>query len=167
MTWELVPLTRVEAHRFVVEHHRHSRPPVGDVCRVGLSLDGELVGVAIAGRPLARRLDDGRSLEVLRVCTLGHQNASSRLYGAIARAAKALGYRTLWTYTLASEPGTSVRAAGFRPAPQREPDARDWATRSRSRPRYESNLFGETLVPQEAKQRWRRDLCRSQLRERP
>jgi hypothetical protein len=38
---------------------------------VGASVDGKLVGVAIAGRPVARRLDDGKTLEVLRVCTDG------------------------------------------------------------------------------------------------
>lgn len=74
----------------------------------------ETVGIVMAGRPVARGLDDGLTLEVTRCCVLeGHKNANSMLYGAIRRAAKALGYAKLVTYTLASEPGDSLRASGF------------------------------------------------------
>lgn len=65
---------------------------------------------------VSRMLDDGHSLEVLRVCTDGTKNACSMLYGAVRRAALAMGYEPhrVFTYTLASEPGTSLRAAGWR-----------------------------------------------------
>jgi len=36
------------------------------------------------------------------------------LYASAWRAARAMGYRRLITYTLAREPGTSLRAAGWR-----------------------------------------------------
>lgn len=76
--------------------------------------DGEIRGVAIAGRPVARMLDDGETLEVIRVATDGERNACSMLYGAVRRAAVALGYRRVITYTLPEEGGASLRGAGFR-----------------------------------------------------
>ena len=58
-------------------------------------------------------LDDGWTLEVNRLCTTGEKNACSILYAASARAAKAMGYRKIITYTLDSESGSSLRAAGW------------------------------------------------------
>jgi hypothetical protein len=111
---ELEPITLLEARRFVTEHHRHNVAPRGWLFGIGLRKSGVLVGVGIASRPVARALDDGFTVEVSRVTVLeGINNACSRLYGAICRAAKALGYRRAVTYTLASEPGSSVMAAGF------------------------------------------------------
>ncbi|HMJ03091.1 MAG TPA: XF1762 family protein, partial [Conexibacter sp.] len=81
---------------------------------LGAARGDELVGVAIVGRPLARLLQDGWTLEVLRLCTTGDRNACSFLYGACWRAARALGYRRLVTYTRADEGGASLRASGFR-----------------------------------------------------
>ena len=153
---ELVPIKQKPARAFVLEHHRHNRAlPAGDVFRAALAYDGEIVAVAIAGYPIAEGLNDGRSLEITRVCTLGTPNACTRLYGALGRAAKALGYLTLWTYTLASEPGASPRAAGF--VLDGEIPERDWAAES-GRDRYEQNLFGELRTPEGSKYRWRRDL---------
>ncbi len=86
---------------------------------VGVTADGTLAGVAVVGRPVARHQDDGRTAEVTRTCTDGTPNANSALYGATwraARAARALGYRRLITYTEDSESRTSLRAAGFRNA---------------------------------------------------
>jgi len=153
---ELVPLTQTQARAFVAAHHRHSRVPRGDVIRVGLAVDGQLVGVATAGRPVAAVLDDGRTLEVTRVCTLGTTNACSRLHGAIGRAAAALGYRTLITYTLEAEPGASLRASGYRLDATLE--ERDWSTQS-GRDRYQQNLLGERITPPGRKLRWRRTLA--------
>ncbi len=160
VTLELVPLSQRDARRFVVEHHRHNDAPQGDVIRVGLELNGDLVAVATAGRPIAAGLQDGRSLEITRVCVAedeftSYPNACSRLYGALARAAKALGYRTLWTYTLEAESGVSPRAAGF--VLDGVIEERDWSAES-GRDRYESNLFGERTTPAGPKRRWRRDL---------
>ena len=111
----IVPLLRDEAQQFVREHHRHHTPAVGDVFRLGVAdEDGNVRGVAMVGRPVARHLDDGWTLEVNRVATDGCPNACSALYGAAWRAARALGWRKLITYTLATEPGTSLKAAGWR-----------------------------------------------------
>jgi hypothetical protein len=91
----------------------------------------ELVGVAIVGRPVARHLDDGWTLEVLRNCTTGQPNVCSFLYGAAWRATRTLGYRKLITYTLASEPGTSLRAAGWRVVGEVKPQGWDRPNRAR------------------------------------
>jgi len=97
----------------VKEHHRHNKPPIGHKFSIGLEYDSELIGVAMAGRPIARMLDDGVTLEVNRTCTLGTKNANSMLYGAVWRAAKAMGYRRCVTYTQADESGASLRAVGW------------------------------------------------------
>jgi len=154
---ELVPLTQRQARAFVAEHHRHATPPRGDVFRVGLEQAGELVGVAIAGRPVARILDDGRTLEVTRLCLRpGVPNGCSRLYAACCRAGAALGYRRIVTYTLESEPGSSVRAAGFQLDQELGP--RDHWARGPGRHRYDSNLLGEPVRDAGPKRRWTRSL---------
>ena len=109
----LVPVSLKDANAFVAEHHRHHKPTRGHKFSFGCECDGQLVGVVIAGRPVSRYLDDGRTLEVNRLCTTGEKNACSMLYGAAARAAKAMGYHKIITYTLDSEPGASLRAAGW------------------------------------------------------
>jgi hypothetical protein len=154
----LVPLTQRQAYAFVGEHHRHAMPPRGDVFRVGLEIDGELVAVAIAGRPIARELDDGRTLEITRLCVAGDRpNACSRLYAACCRASAALGYRRVVTYTLASEPGSSPRAAGF--VLHGEVEARTTWANGPGRHRYDHNLFGETIRDTGPKRRWIRELA--------
>lgn len=147
----LMPVTLDEARRFVGHHHRHNLPPIRMKFGVGVALDGQLVGVAMAGRPVARALDDGDTLEVIRTCTDGTPNVNSMLYGAVARAAKALGYRTLYTYTLAEEPGTSLRATGW----ERDADLKarpSWDTPARSR--IQTDLFGAERRPPGPKIRW-------------
>jgi hypothetical protein len=116
----IVPMTRDEANAFVEQHHRHHDPVVGHIFALGAcvreDLDGDsnqFVGVAIVGRPVARGLQDGWTAEVTRVATTGYRNACSFLYGACWRAALALGYRKLVTYTLPEEGGVSLRAAGW------------------------------------------------------
>lgn len=130
----LVPTTLAEANAFVGEEHRHHGPTVGHKFSVGVAdHNGVLRGVAIAGRPVARGHDHKTVLEVTRLATDGSKNACSILYAAVARAACALGYRRqdVITYTLASEPGTSLRAAGW--VLDGEVKGRSWDTPSRRR----------------------------------
>lgn len=103
-----------EANDFVAAHHRHHKPVIGHVFSLGAVLDGELVGVAIVGRPVARMRDDGKTAEVTRLCTDGTRNACSFLYGAAARAAFALGFQRIGTYILATETGGTLNAAGWK-----------------------------------------------------
>lgn len=127
----LQPITLREARAYVARYHRHSKPPWGMKFALGAALGDELVGVAIVGRPVARYLDDGWTLEALRVCTRGDRNVCSFLYGAAWRATRALGYRRLVTYTLATEPGTSLRAAGLRVVAEVKPQGWDRPNRAR------------------------------------
>lgn len=109
------PITLRAANAYVAAHHRHHPPTRGHKLSIAvMDVRDELCGVAILGRPVARALDDGTRIEVLRVCTDGTPNACSMLYGAARRVAKAMGYAEVITYTLASESGTSLRAAGWR-----------------------------------------------------
>jgi hypothetical protein len=112
---DVVPLTLPVANGYVVKWHRHhgAIPPGFPWWSVGAVLDGRIVGVAIAGRPTNRNSDDGQTVEVLRVATDGTTNACSALYGACARAAKAIGARRVITYTLDEETGASLRGAGW------------------------------------------------------
>ncbi len=129
MTIERLELA--EANAFVAEHHRHHKPVVGHVFSIGAALDGKIVGIAIVGRPVARMRDDGVTAEVTRLATDGTRNACSFLYGAAAKAAFALGYRRIGTYILASEPGTSLMATGWRQIG--EVHGRSWSVPSRPR----------------------------------
>ena len=126
-----VPIDFAAAAAFVREHHRHHTPPIGHKFSIGAQFDGQLVGVVIVGRPVSRRRDDGLTLEVTRLCTIGERNACSFLYGAAARATFALGYRRIGTYILKREPGTSVMAAGWKLIG--ETSGKSWSQPSRPR----------------------------------
>jgi hypothetical protein len=115
MKLRIVPTDLKTANEFVRRLHRHSRPVVGYKFAVGVEDEtGTLRGVAIVGRPVAPRLDDGTAAEITRLCTDGTRNACSMLYGAARKAARALGHDPVFTYTLPEEGGASLRAAGFR-----------------------------------------------------
>lgn len=110
----LQPVNFKEAGDFIKAHHSHHVPPQGWKFGIGVSDGEQLVGVIMAGRPVSRVLDDGWTIEVTRCCTDGTPHAASKLYAAAWRAARALGYRRLITYTLTEEKGTSLKAAGYR-----------------------------------------------------
>jgi len=129
-----VPVTLHTAAAFITAHHRHLRPPAGHRFAIGAAVGDQLVGVVVVGRPVARMLDDGLTAEVTRLCTTAAPNACSLLLGAARRAAHAIGYRRLVTYTRADEPGTSLRAAGWRRIADR-PARPGWHTPSRPRAR--------------------------------
>ena len=108
------PVTLTEAKTFINRHHRHHRAPQGGLFAIGCAVEGEEspCGVVIIGRPVARMLDNGFTAEVTRLCTMGQPNACSLLYRHAWRAARAMGYIRLITYTLPEEGGASLRAAG-------------------------------------------------------
>lgn len=111
---ELRPVTRDVAFEFIRAHHRHHNVPTGGLWWHAIhNAEGSLAGVAIVGRPVARALDDGLTMEVTRLCTTGEQNGCSMLYGATRQAALAKGFRRGLTYILESENGASLRASGW------------------------------------------------------
>ena len=159
----LVPISRDQARAFVSQHHRHSGPPLTWRFGVGLERNGQLVGVGMAGNPMAREIAqrDPLAIEVLRVCTTeaADKNSCSRLYGALCRAATALGFCTAYTYTLEHEDGASLRASGF--TIDGSVPARDFHN---GRHRYQTNLLGEPIRPECGKVRWKRELRRPETR---
>ncbi|MFD7013902.1 XF1762 family protein [Streptomyces sp. NPDC059928] len=141
----LVPVRSRDAKEFVRLWHRHHPPPAGQIFSVGAAdEDGVLRAVAVVGRPVARHLDDGSTLEVTRTASDGTANANSLLYGAAWRAAKALGYRRLITYTQAGESGASLRGAGWRVLAHRPPRP-GWHTPSRPRADHGTTQIARTL----------------------
>lgn len=143
MTLRVRPSTRDEANAFIAANHRHHGRVVG--LRFALAaLDGDRVcGVVVVGRPVARALDPTTTAEVTRLCTDGTRNACSLLYQAARRAWQAMGGVKVVTYTLASEGGASLRAAGWRAVA--DVPGRSWSCASR--PRTDKH-------PTTAKRRW-------------
>ena len=112
---EVVPVTLTEARVWVDRVHRHHKAPQGGLFAIAVALDAEVVGVAIIGRPVSRHMDNGWTVEVTRVAVIeGIRNACSKLYAAAWRTARGMGYKKAITYTLKEEPGTSVKAAGWK-----------------------------------------------------
>jgi hypothetical protein len=142
MSLHLQPITFKEASTFVRLHHRHHAPSVGHKFSIAANDGEKVVGVVTVGRPVARHLDNGWTLEVTRCTTDGAKNAASLLYGAAWRATKALGYRRLITYTLIEEPGTSLKAAGWKALYQTEGGSWDCP----SRPRVDTHPLGQKTL---------------------
>ena len=133
MTITIVPCMIGEAKEFVTNFHRHNKAPTGALFAVGASDGTRLVGVAIVGRPVARHQQDGSTVEVVRCCVVDDapRGTPSALYGACWRAAKALGWRRLITYTLQSESGASLRGAGWKVVAHRDgSDPARWQSRA-------------------------------------
>lgn len=154
----IVPLDLATANRAVAQWHRHHKPAHMHKWSLGVEDEsGELVGVAIANRPSATSLDDGLTIEVSRLATDSTPNACSCLYGAMKRAAVAMGYERVITYILTTEPGTSLKASGWTKAVRTDLRHRGWNHPSRLRVTPEHCDVGKEryecwLVP-EAKRR--------------
>ena len=152
-----VPIELKDAQNYINKFHRHHQAAHRDKFRIAAMEDGEIIGVVQVGRPVSRVLDDGHTLEVLRLCTIGEKNVCSFLYSRAARIAKEMGYTKIITYILESEPGTSLRASGWK----LEADGvggSDWNVPSRPREVVASQM---SLFPEkqkypvgEKKQRW-------------
>jgi hypothetical protein len=109
------PITLREARAFVDSHHRHHRAPQGGLFAIGLGVGDVVVGVVIVGKPVARMLCDGFTAEVTRLCIAGDvKNGCSMLYSASWRAARAMGYKKIISYILATERGDSLKASGWK-----------------------------------------------------
>lgn len=140
-----IPISLREANSFVTMFHRHNKKVRGFKFAIGLMKGKELIGVAIAGRPVARMLDDGKTIEILRVCVKeGHKNANSKLYGRMRKICEVMGYKKVITYTLKKESGSSLRAVGAVPVHEVKPQSWDRPNRVRA----------EQKVYQQPKTRW-------------
>ena len=137
------PIELREANAFVEGLHRHHSPVHRDKTRVAAYDGDKLVGVVQLARPVSRVLDDGSTIEVVRLCTDGTRNACSFLYGCAARIAREMGYTKIITYILDIESGISLKASGW----HKECDTKGGQWNCPSRPR-------NTTAPTRAKQRW-------------
>jgi hypothetical protein len=148
----VVPLTLRQLNAFVEAEHRHHKPVQGHRFSIGAWEEGNgLVGACSVGRPVARACDPYRVAEVTRLVTNGTKNACSILYAAAARACAAMGYERIQTYILDSEPGTSLKASGWRM--DGTTAGGDWASSERFRAQGRRQD-----QPQGPKQRWVKDL---------
>lgn len=160
MMIKAVPVSLKQAQAYVDELHRHHVHTVGDKYRVGAEVDGKLVGVVQVGRPVSRYLDDGKTLEVIRLCTDGTKDVCSFLYAKSARIAKELGYSKIITYILESESGISLKASGWH-LEDPECGGGNWSSPSRPRDIVDTQL---SLYPMREKystvkkQRWAKEL---------
>lgn len=156
-----VPVELKEAQAFIDNFHRHHIASKRDKFRIGCEKEGKLVGVAQVGKPISRMLDDGKTLEVLRLCSLGDKDVCSFLYSRCARVAKEMGYKKIITYILESEIGTSLRASGWaKEAENVGGGSWDRKTRHRTEMIEQTSLFQEKTkkYPTEKKQRWVKEL---------
>lgn len=147
-TLKLIHVELGQANDFVSRLHRHHKPVTGHRFSIGVMSDGVLCGVAVVGRPVARKTDQVMTVEVTRLCTDGTPNACSFLYSACARAATSLGYRRIQTFILETETGASLKAAGWQF--EYKSSGGDWNSGKRTGRR--------TDQPMCAKQLWARNL---------
>lgn len=153
---EIRTISLKDANAYVHQYHRHHDTLPCHKFSIAVYEGGVLHGVAIVGRPLSRFLDDGKTLEVLRLCTDGTRNACSKLYSQCAKAGEVLGYDKIITYILESENGASLKASGW----TMEDDhcgGMDWSKCTRSRLREENKQLSfvpKKEVPKEYKKRW-------------
>lgn len=159
---DIVPITLAEANAFVERHHATHGPRGGhkfsiaafdihDGRKAEPGVFGDVVGVAIVGRPSARLLDDGLTVEITRLCVArdpsgrGYPNACSKLLASCAQAARGLGYKRVITYTKPEEGGGSLRAAGWKIVARSGGDT--WNRPGCGRPRVDLN-------PNQQRLRW-------------
>lgn len=144
--YKIIPIKLKDANIFVAQNHRHNKPVDHRSHRFSLGLlnGEELIGVAIAGLPIARKQDDGKTLEIMRVCVKeGNPNANSMLYGRVRRIAGLMGYERIITYTLQSESASSLKGVGaVKEAEINRPSK--WSRPAR--PRIEQNVYKEKKV---------------------
>lgn len=152
-----VPIELKEAQAYINQYHRHHEASHRDKFRIAASDGEKIIGVIQVGRPVSRILDNGKTLEVLRLCTQGDKDVCSFLYSRAARIAKEMGYEKIITYILESEQGTSLKASGW----ELEADnvgGSDWNVPSRPREVINAQLSFLDTKPKYPinvkKQRW-------------
>lgn len=150
---KIIPITLKAANDFVEKWHRHSARTNNDGGKyaIGLEHEGDLVGVAIVGRPTARLLQVPYAAECTRLCTspTAPKGSESKLYARAKRIWQLMGGTTLHTYTLKRESGDSMRGAGMK-QPAAEVQRQQWTRPSRKR--------AERDIYEEPKVRWTEEL---------
>jgi len=143
--WQIAKIDLKTANEFVSRYHRHHTKVVGHKFSVGASCEDILVGIAICGRPVSRKQDNGKTLEINRLCTTGVKNTCSKLCSYVMKYAKLKGYERVITYTLMSENGASLKASNFI-LDKINAGGVSWTTNTDKNRKYQSN---------ELKKRWK------------
>jgi len=144
MTLSLQPITYREACAFIEEHHSHHLPPHGYKFGIAVNDGEKVVGVVTVGQPVARNNMDGYTAEVTRCCTDRTPHVASKLYAAAWRAARAMGFKRLITYTLIEETGVSLDAAGWKVVGQTKGGT--WNRPECGRPRVDKHPTGQKTL---------------------
>lgn len=153
MTLRAKPMRLKTANALIDDWHRHHEPVIGHRFSIAVVDEfGTVHGAVVVGRPVSRELDPEEIAEVSRLVTDGTKNACSLLYAAAARACRAMGFLKIQTYILDTEPGTSLRAAGWKFEGMTATKSRQW-TGTNGKPRRSDQ-------PTQPKQRWSRTLNR-------
>ncbi|MEU7922949.1 XF1762 family protein [Micromonospora zamorensis] len=109
------PISYRQACAYISAHHQQVERTQGHTFSLGLTNHaGNLIGVAMVGRPDIRHHDDGLTAEVTRLATDGPRNACSVLLAAAWRVARRMGYQRMITYTRTDRPAAGLRAAGWK-----------------------------------------------------
>tara|TARA_Y100000590_G_C15725159_1_gene1014949 strand:- start:2695 stop:3171 length:477 start_codon:yes stop_codon:yes gene_type:complete len=150
--FEAYPLSLKQAKRFVSENHSHNKAPHVHIFSIGVKYKGKPVGVGCVALPSARALMDGYSCEITRLCVSDDapKNACSFLYGRLCRAAFAMGYLRIYTYSLESERSSSIKASGFKI----DSYSRNKPNFRKRRQTYQTRIIGTSDYPLESKIRW-------------
>lgn len=162
MPLDASPITQLEAKLFIGLKHRHLKRVTGGIVSVSIRRGGELVGAAMFGRPVASKTQNSIPgiAEVVRAAVIpGVRGGNSKLYKMCATIAREQGYWAIQTFTIESESGVSLRAAGFildRPASEDEEKKPN--QHGKYRIGRTLNLFGEPEIHKERKNRWVRIL---------
>lgn len=114
------PVTVTAAKAWVRQVHRHLPEIQGGLFASSVWNEDGPAAMGIAINPPRVWLGTGR-IVIGRVAAMPDLEpvgdhaapACTMIYASLCRAAKALGWREAWTYTLPSESGASLRAAGF------------------------------------------------------
>lgn len=158
---KVCPVSLSVANSFIEQLHRHHTKVQGHKFSIGCEVDGELVGVCVIDRPVSRYMDDGKTLEVTRLCTDGTKNACSFLYGRAARIAKDMGYEKIITYILETENGSSLKASNWH-CEEDSAGGGNWSCPSRPREIELTQISfiqgKERKYPTCKKQRWAKEL---------
>ena len=111
--FRVVPVTRSEAVAFVARRHRGHVPKNCPV-RVGVTHDGALVGVALAGRPYARVTRNPHTLDVRAIAADWEPaGAFAATAAAVTALALAQGYTRLILPSARAETLPELHSAGW------------------------------------------------------
>ena len=133
MNYHFIPIELKDANRFIAQFHRHNKPVIRAKFQIGLMDGEELVGVGVVGRPIARMLSNGKTVEVLRTCIKeGCPNACSMMYARLKQISQLLGYEKVITYTLQKESPSSLKALGASLVAEVKPQGGDRKNRRRT-----------------------------------